>query len=294
MSDQHAVPIGKTQAHSRRTHAQVIGERAPLLPDDSRSSRRSGVAASKQGWKLFSEDVRQGRFFALVGLAFIIAGAISFGTSPEYTVATVTVEGSKVLSVEQANEIAGVGGQNIFLIDSAAVQRRLAEKAALLKGVAVDLELPNRVIIRVQERRPAVVWVIGDGTPLLASDDHVVVGNATTLDGFVTIFDRGPMTDSLTIGAPMPVHKADAADTAQQIYVALPQATGLQLRQLEWAPDNGITAITATGQRIEFGTGERLDEKIKIVQSVVREYYEHNRSWNILDVRSVERPSVRR
>jgi len=294
MSDQRAVPIGKTQAHSRRTHAQVIGERAPLLPDDSRSSRRGGVAASKQGWKLFSEDVRQGRFFALVGLAFIIAGAISFGTSPEYTVSTVTVEGSKVLSVEQANEIAGVGGQNIFLIDSAAVQRRLAEKAALLKGVAVDLELPNRVIIRVQERRPAVVWVIGDGNPLLASDDLVVVGNATTLEGFVTIFDRGPITDSLTIGAPMPVHKADAADTAQQIYVALPQATGLQLRQLEWAPDNGITAITATGQRIEFGTGERLDEKIKIVQSVVREYYEHNRSWNILDVRSVERPSVRR
>jgi cell division septal protein FtsQ len=264
-----------------------------LLPDDSRASKRGGAAASKQGWKLFSEDVRQGRFFALVGLAFIMAGAISFGTSPEYTVRTVSVEGSKVLSVEQANQIAAVEGQNIFLVDPTAVQKRLAEKAALLKGVTVDLELPNRVIIRVQERRPAVVWVIGDGTPLLASDDHVVVGNATTLDGFVTIFDRGPMTDSLTIGAPMPVHKADAADTAQQIYVALPEATGLQLRQLEWAPDNGITAITATGQRIEFGTGERLDEKIKIVQSVVRQYYDSNRTWNILDVRSVERPSVR-
>lgn len=293
MSDQRAIPAGKTQAHNRRTHAQVVGERAPLLPGEARASRRGGVAASKQGWKLFSEDVRQGRFFALVGLAFIVAGAISFATSPEYTVNTVSVEGSKVLSVEQANAIAQVEGQNIFLIDSSAVQERLAEKAALLKGVTVDLELPNRVIIRVQERRPAVVWVIGDGTPLLASDDHVVVGNATTLDGFVTIFDRGPMTDSLTIGAPMPVHKADAADTAQQIYVSLPEASGLQLRQLEWAPDNGITAITSAGQRIEFGTGERLDEKIKIVQAVVRQYYERNRPWSILDVRSVERPSVR-
>jgi hypothetical protein len=90
----------------------------------------------------------------------------------------------------------------------------------------------------------------------------------------------------------MPVHKADASDTAQQIYLTLPAATGLQLRQLEWAPDNGITAITATGQRIDFGTGEKLDMKIKIVQSLVRESQTRGQSWTTLDVRSVERPSI--
>jgi cell division septal protein FtsQ len=208
-------------------------------------------------------------------------------------VASVTVEGSKVLSVEEANNIAGVAGENIFTIDQAAVQQRLAEKAALLKGVSVETRLPNSVIIHVQERRPAVVWVLGDGTPLLASDDHVVVGNASTLDGFVTIFDRGPMSDSLKIGLPMPVSRADASDIAQQIYLTLPQATGLQLRQLEWAPDNGITAITDTGRRIEFGTGEKLDRQIKIVQSVVEQYQRAGRQWSILDVRSVDRPSIK-
>lgn len=288
MSDQHAIGMGK---RGTRVHAQVKGERTAAM-DDSQPLRR-GASASKQGWRLFSEDVRRGRFFALVGIAFLLVAAVSFATSPEYIVNTVSIEGSKVLSVEQANAIAGVQGQNIFSIDPAAVQQRLADKAALLKGVVVDLELPNRVVIHVQERRPAVVWVIGDGTPLLASDDHVVVGNASTLDGFVTIFDRGPMTDSLKIGAPMPVHKADAADTAQQIFVALPAATGLQLRQLEWAPDNGITAITVAGQRIEFGTGEQLEDKIKIVQALVQQNYARNQRWSILDVRSIERPSIR-
>src|SRR3982750_1263864 len=118
-------------------------------------------AASKQGWKLFNEDVRKGRFFALVGLAFIVAAAVSFTTSPEYVVASVSVEGSKVLSIEQANEIAGVQGMNIFQVDPAAVQARLAEKAALLKGVAVETRLPNQVIIKVTERKPAIVWVLG-------------------------------------------------------------------------------------------------------------------------------------
>ena len=185
-------------------------------------------------------------------------------------------------------------GKNISLVAAVAVQKRLAEKAALLKGVTVETRLPNQVIVHVQERRPAIVWVIGDGTPLMVSDDHVVVGNATTLEGFVTIFDRGPMTDTLPLGQPMPVHKSDAADTAQQIYLTLPAASGIQLRQLEWAPENGITAISAIGQRIEFGTGEDLDKKIKIVQSVVQQYAQRNQQWSVLDVRSVDRPSIKR
>jgi hypothetical protein len=276
-----------------RAQAEVQGPRL-LVPDEGHGRRRRGGAAERQGWRLFSEDMRRGRLFALAGLVFILAAAVSFATSPEYIVQSVTVEGSQVLSLEQANEIAGVAGRNIFTIDPAEVRSRLAEKAALLKGVSVETRLPNEVIIRVLERKPAVVWVIGDGTPMLASDDHVVVGEAKTLDGFVTIFDRGPMTDTFTVGQPMPVHKADATDTAQQIYMMLPAATGVGLRQLEWAPDNGVSAITAEGQRIDFGTGDELERKIKIVQSVVQESVRSGRSWSVLDVRSVDRPSIKR
>lgn len=280
----HAVP---------RAQAHVLGaESHPVLLAEGSGRRREG--AEKQGWRLFSEDVRRGRFFALVGLVFIMAAGVSFATSPEYVVQSVTVEGSTVLSLEQANAIAGVQGANIFTVDAEAVRARLAAKAALLKGVSVETRLPNSVIIHVQERKPATVWVIGDGTPLLASDDHVVVGYATTLEGFVTIFDRGPMTDTLEIGKPLPVHKADAADTAQQIYLTLPEATGLQLRQLEWAPGNGVTAITATGKRIEFGTGDNLEQKIKIVQALVKQSGSIGRDWTVLDVRSVDRPSIKR
>lgn len=279
---------------TRDQHLGGNGPRHLRLAGDGSSGPQGGAAASKQGWRLFNEDVRRGRFFAMLGLAAIVAAAVSFATSAEYIVTSVTVQGSKVLSVEQANAIAGVQGQNIFLVDAAAVQKRLAEEAALLKGVWVETRLPNQVIVHVQERRPAIVWVIGDGTPLMVSDDNVVVGNASTLEGFVTIFDRGPMTDTLQVGAPMPVHKSDAADTAQQIYLTLPAATGIQLRQLEWAPENGITAITAIGQRIEFGTGDNLDKKIKIVQSVVQQNAQRNQQWSVLDVRSVDRPSIKR
>ena len=117
-----------------------------------------------------------GRFFALVGLVFLMAAGVSFATSPEYVVQSVTVEGSKVLSLDQANAIAGVQGANIFTVDAQRCRPGWPRRRPLLKGVKVETRLPNNVIIDVQERKPATVWVIGDGTPLLASDDHVVVG----------------------------------------------------------------------------------------------------------------------
>ena len=93
----------------------------------------------------------------------------------------------------------------------------------------------------------------------------------------------------------MPVHKADAADTAQQIYLTLPEAAGLQLRQMEWSPDNGMTAITASGQRIEFlAPASKLDQKIKIVQAVVEQSAKSGQAWTALDVRSVDRPTIQR
>src|SRR5690348_15214052 len=108
MSDMKAGKGGHVSL--QRAQAEVSSPRPILLPGDSYSRKKGGEAAEKRGWSLFNEDVRRGRFFSLIGLAFIIAAAISFATSPEYIVASVTVEGSKVLTVDEANEIAGVAG----------------------------------------------------------------------------------------------------------------------------------------------------------------------------------------
>jgi hypothetical protein len=55
-----------------------------------------------------------------------------------------------------------------------------------------------------------------------------------------------------------------------------------------------VTAITATGKRIEFGTGDQLDQKIKIVQAVVEQSQATGKDWTDLDVRSVDRPTIQR
>jgi hypothetical protein len=63
---------------------------------------------------------------------------------------------------------------------------------------------------------------------------------------------------------------------------------------LEWAPGNGVTAVTVTGKRIDFGTGEKLEQKIKIVQALIKQSGGVTKDWTVLDVRSVDRPSLKR
>ena len=71
-----------TAGKGKRVQAEVSSPRPILLPEDGHARKRGG-AAEKRGWSLFNEDVRRGRFFALVGLAFLLAAAVSFATSPE-------------------------------------------------------------------------------------------------------------------------------------------------------------------------------------------------------------------
>ncbi|MDQ5826408.1 MAG: hypothetical protein M3441_19630, partial [Chloroflexota bacterium] len=94
MSEQTITGKGGMQP-VRRPQAEIAGAHNALPHDDHVRGRQGNSAATKTGWRLFSEDVRRGRFFALVGLAFIAAAAVSFATSPEYIVTTVTVQGSK-------------------------------------------------------------------------------------------------------------------------------------------------------------------------------------------------------
>ena len=53
--------LGSNQPSVRRSPT------GPLSPEERTARKRTASAASKQGWSLFNEDVRRGRFFALVG-----------------------------------------------------------------------------------------------------------------------------------------------------------------------------------------------------------------------------------
>jgi cell division septal protein FtsQ len=285
--------------------ARKPARRNPVLPRVSMESTTASVGAQmaelraairrprptkRVGWGLFQDDIRRGRLLSLAGLAILVALGLSMATSPDYVVAGVTVQGSSALSTADANRLAGVTGLNIFLVDPRAVAARLSQ-SAFIKNVAVETALPNQVIIHVEERRPRVVWVLKDNTPYLVSEDGILMSQATTLDGYVVVYDQETNPGALKLGDAL--ERDDAVDTAQRLFMQWPHSTGLNIATLEWQNSNGgITVVTDTDQRLMFGDSQRLDDKLRVCAALVADLKARNVAWSRLDLRSVDRAGV--
>lgn len=273
--------------------------------------RRPGSRVTRFGWRLFKDDLANGRFVALALLGLLAAIVVNFSTSPAYIVQAVQVVGSKSLSSAQATQMAAVSGLNIFAVDSSVVAERL-KNAPYVTSLRVETQLPNIVRVIVTERRPSVVWVQND-TPWLVEEDGSISGQASTLDGFVVVYDRdpasAPVSGTVTAMATMTASSAtsatvgsdyrigghigalelDAVDAAQRIYMLLPNA-GLVIGTIEYSSGFGISVITPDQQRIIFGGNAQIETKIAICRAMLAQLAD--KKWATMDLRSTSRPAV--
>jgi|GEM_PF-1416280 len=289
--DEAVVPAGPRPKRRKPAPAPPPTARQALrsLGEEIRAARRLARSNGRVGWGLFRDDVRRGRIIDLVGLALLLALAVSLATSGDYQVQTVTVINAKSISNEQAARMTGLVGSNIFLVDPAKVAARLRQ-SPFIKDATVETTLPDAVTIRVDERRPNVVWVLIDNTPYLISDDGVIISQAPTLQGYVVVYDKDTRPGSLRLGDKL--ERQDVVDVAQGLFMRLPDATGLHIRQMEYQVAGGVTVVTDSGRRVRVGDGTDLDTKIRVTAALVKDLADHGQPWHTLDVRSPERVSV--
>ena len=224
-SDEAAVPAVPRPKRRKAAPPPPPTARQALrsLGEEIRAARRLARSNGRVGWGLFRDDVRRGRIIDLVGLALLLALAVSLATSGDYQVQTVTVVNAKSISNEQAARMTGLVGSNIFLVDPAKIAARMRQ-SPFIKDATVETTLPDAVTIRVDERRPNVVWVLIDNTPYLISDDGVIISQAPTLQGYVVVYDKDTRPGALHLGDKL--ERQDVVDVAQGLFMRLPRRDG--------------------------------------------------------------------
>jgi cell division septal protein FtsQ len=257
--------------------------------EELRASRKRARANGRVGWGLFRDDVRRGRIIDIAVLGLLAALAIAIATSPDYQVQSVNVVNSKAISSEQAARMTGILGMNIFLVDPGAVAERLRQ-SPLIKSASVETRLPGQVTIRVDERKPNVVWVLVDNTPYLISDDGIIISEATTLQGYIVVYDLDTAPGTLKLGDPL--ERQDVIDVAQQLFAKLPQASGLRISRMEYQVAGGVTVVTDQGRRVRFGDGQALDLKVREASALVKDLAGRNEGWRVIDAQAPERLAV--
>jgi hypothetical protein len=166
-------------------------------------------------------------FFAV--LVITVLGVNFALASPALRVQQVSVLGTQNPAVISNIQHMGMQGQNIFLIDTAALAARV-EALPQVASVNLAKQWPNALTVTVVERTPALLWQTKYGTYSVDRQAVVIAPAGETLgaDGLQTIVDVRGRPVGLSN---QPIHpgtrllQADVA-FALLVFARLPQVTG--------------------------------------------------------------------
>ena len=203
----HAAPAGTMRARRPLPPSQHT-----LSPIPVRSGQRK---RQRTFWRrLFG-------FMAL--LALVSAGVIFALVSPIFHVQHMQVSGTRNQALIAAIEHMGIQGQDIFLLNQAAVLRQI-NALPLVASANVRIQLPNDVTVAIQERVPALLWQNGTTTFSVAQDGTIIAlfSPSSTSSQLPRVLDK--RTTRLHPG-----QRFDAADIAfaQHVLQQLPGVQGM-------------------------------------------------------------------
>lgn len=213
-------------------------------------------------------------FLLSVGLAVI---AFGFLFSQDFVVRTVVVQGNSLALADSIVKTSKALDQPIFRIDTQAVARRIAALPAV-ESVEVSTELPDRMIVRVHERVPAVIWQTGNQAMLV--DPHGwVLAPAGNQNLPKVLQSEG---DSPAVGSRI------APELIQAIQV-VHDRLGPPLMTLEYDEPTGLTADFADGHIVILGTPDQMSEKLNVLDAAMS----IQDQWHRLDLREPDRPAYK-
>lgn len=122
-----------------------------------RSSARYGPPKHRLGPSFTTVQV-----LAVGLIAAFLSAIYAVGISPAFAVHTLELHGAVFTSESVVRSIVQTDGTpNAFLVDTDAAAKQLAGLPAV-ESASVQVQLPSTVVVTLVERRPKLVWVIGD------------------------------------------------------------------------------------------------------------------------------------
>ncbi len=167
--------FGKRHQDSRRNQRQTPS-RGRLLQVSARSSERGRGQAHKAGAVVLLLAAVGGLGWACVAGTEAL-GRLLFSENEHFTIRYLDVQSNGRLRPEHLREYGKVAeGQNLFAVNLAQVRANL-ESVPLIRSAEIHRDLPDTLVIRVQERTALARLAEGaGGHPVLVDRDGYVLG----------------------------------------------------------------------------------------------------------------------
>lgn len=224
-----------------RTFAQTgvpapVGQRRPGKPLPRRRAGSTVPARRGRGLSRFWR-----RLFGLLILVAVIGGGINFALSnATFHVQQVQIDGTQNAGLIKEIRQMGIQGQDIFLLNQAELLDHL-EALPLVDSAHLHIQLPNTVMVTIQERIPVLLWQNGHTIYGLAQDG-IVIAPASALSGSQSLATVLDQRQGVSMHPGTRLDKAQIA-FAQQLLQQLPTMSGVTPFHLQY-----VDRITVHGQ----------------------------------------------
>jgi len=215
----------------------------------------------------------------LVLLVMLIAGFL-FLNSPYFTVGQISVEGNKYIAVEEIHRIAGIPEPvNIFRLNTADIKDNLKNDLRVT-DVDVTRKFPSTIVISVKERQPLVYVASGYGFfevdkqgVILAALKNLKQINVPMVTGLR--LESGYVGDTVSNPEIKPVLE----------YLSNLDPTTLnQISEVNIKYPESIIAYTVSSAQIRIGKNERISDKARLTNEILREINGKNAALEYIDL----------
>lgn len=261
------------------------------------------------------------RWISLSIAALGIYALYLIGGDDRFYLNYIPVEGAGTIQATTIVEASGLAGHHIFAADP----QEAAEQISAIPGVittSVTLHWPSDVMIRIREQPPLAIWQEGDTAYWINENGGLTPARAETV-GLLSIISEIPETvpipgslstaenNSKMTGSEKNKENeisttSSSSDQIQEsgahaAFVPTPVLKGaLQLRQLRpnidklyYRPPGGLSYQDGRGWRAYFGTGEDMDQKLVVYETVVAELLAQGLQPEYISVSNQHKPYYR-
>jgi len=262
-----------------------VGERSALIARQKvgRAAARSAGAARTRARRSATRRWLAIAVIVVAGGSGVAGGVRWLLTAPRFAIAGVEVRGVSRVSAERVVEAAGIPARaNIFRIDPATVTARLQTVPEILRADVIR-ELPNRVTILVEERRPFTLvsngtlhWLDEEGR-LLGEEPHAVAPNVPVISGLSEAELAALRTDE-------PGPKARAALTLIRSLLRSGSALVGEISEIDMSGREGPVLYTVDGIEVRLGA-EEWEERLARLAGVLAQIGRTGEGVTAIDLR---------
>jgi cell division septal protein FtsQ len=248
----------------------------------SRPANRSASARTKRNRRKRNWFRITISFLALVLIGELVYLAM---TSPRLRVARIDVRGADTVAESDLRDRAkSAMGKNIFLADTQAVRRNVLKNPVVLRAKVYRRPL-NRLVIRVEERKPFAFLIAGGKSYLIDEKGFVYAKAGRRISGVLTVELRG----TRPVDVACKPYRSLVSGSFRCLEAG--RKNNFKIAKISIDPGSNMCLNMESGLWVKLGPPLELDDKFKVLKDVLAHKPEIAAQALYVDMRCVSAPA---